>query len=116
MAAHADDARTPETALRVACRELACQQATTIGDCDVGRVPGENVRALLRALARYVRLAVTGPDSEQALDVWDLQVFGHRGSLDFTGITQPWLRECAKRWAAQDLPRHRGRGSWEVRA
>ena len=58
---------------------------------------------------------MTGPDSEQARDLWDLGVFGHRGRIDFTGITQPWLRECAKRWAAQDLPRHRGRGSCEVR-
>jgi integrase len=111
----ADDAKTPETALRVVCRELICQQVTTIASCDIGRVPGENARRLLRALARSVRLAVTGPDSERACDVWDLGVFGHRGHVDFTGITQPWLRECAKRWAVQDLPRHRGRGSWEVR-
>jgi len=110
-----DDVKTAESALRVACRALACQQVATIGDCDLSRVRGENVRALVRGLARYVRLAVTGPDSEQARDLWDLGVFGHRGRLDFTGITQPWLRECAKRWAVQDLPRHRGRGSWEVR-
>jgi len=36
---------------------------------------------------------------------------GHRGRLDFTGITQRWLRESAKRWAAHDLPRHRGTGA-----
>ncbi|MFI5065501.1 MAG: tyrosine-type recombinase/integrase [Streptosporangiales bacterium] len=110
-----DGAKTAETTLRVACRALAGQQAATIGDCDISRVPGENARALIRVLARHVRLAVTGPDSEQARDLWDLGVFGHRGRIDFTGITQPWLRECAKRWAAQDLPRHRGRGSCEVR-
>jgi hypothetical protein len=110
-----DGAKTAETALRVACRELICQQVTTIAGCDIDRVPGENVRGLLRALARSVRLAMTGPDSEQGCDLWDLGVFGHCGHVDFTGITQPWLRECAKRWAVQDLPRHRGRGSWEVR-
>lgn len=74
-----------------------------------------NIRGLLRSLTRYVRLAVSDPDSERVLDVWDLEVFGQVGSVDFTVIAQPWLRESAKRWAAQDLPRHRGRGSWEVR-
>ncbi len=111
----ADDVKTADATLRAACRALACQRAPAIGDCDIGRVRGENVRALIRALARYVRLAMTGPDSERARDLWDLRVFGHRGRLDFTGITQPWLRESVKRWAAQDLPRHRGRGSCEVR-
>ena len=30
------------------------------------------------------------------------------GSI-FTAISQPWLRETAKRWAADDLPRRRGK-------
>lgn len=111
----ADGAKTDESALRGACRELAGQQVATIAGCDTGRVPGKSAGELLRAMVRSVRLAVAGPDSEQACDLWDLAVFGHRGHVDFTGIAQPWLRECAKRWAAQDLPRHRGRGSWEVR-
>ncbi len=34
-------------------------------------------------------------------------LFGHRGTVDFTGISQAWLRETAKRWAADDLPRRR---------
>ena len=42
-------------------------------------------------------------------DVWDLTVFGHSGTVSFTGITQSWLREAAKRWAAEDLPRRRVR-------
>ena len=36
-------------------------------------------------------------------------MFGHNGTLSFTGITQPWLREAAKRWAADDLPNRRVR-------
>jgi len=39
-----------------------------------------------------------------------LRVFGHGGGLRFTGIRQSWLRETAKRWAADELPRHRGPG------
>jgi hypothetical protein len=53
----ADDVKTAETALRAACRELICQRVTTIAGCDIDRVPGENVRGLLRGLARSVRLA-----------------------------------------------------------
>jgi hypothetical protein len=39
--------------------------------------------------------------------VWDLSLFGHRGKLDFTGISQHWVRETTKRWAAEDLPKRR---------
>src|SRR5215471_14649820 len=46
----------------------------------------------------------------------DLAVFGHPGSLSFTAITQPWLRGAAKRWAGEELPRHRGAGSSNVRS
>jgi integrase len=31
------------------------------------------------------------------------------GTLPFTEISQPWLREATKRWAFDDLPRRRGR-------
>ncbi len=36
-------------------------------------------------------------------------MFGHNGTVSFTGITQTWLREAAKRWAADDLPKRRVR-------
>ena len=38
-----------------------------------------------------------------------MTLFGHHGRLPFTAITQPWLRQAAKIWAAADLPRRRGR-------
>ena len=47
-------------------------------------------------------------------DVWELVVFGLGGRLTFTGICQPWLREAAKRWAADELPRRRGNGAGNV--
>ena len=109
--------KTDACDLRVACRALARQQVASISECGTGCVPGvpRGIGGLLRALARQVRLALAGPETEQAADIWDLAVFGHRGKIDFTGITQPWLRESAKRWAAQDLPRHRGSGASGVR-
>jgi integrase len=42
-------------------------------------------------------------------------VFGHPGRLSFTAIAQPWLRQAAQRWAAEELPRHRGAGASNVR-
>jgi len=38
-------------------------------------------------------------------------VFGLRGRLNFTAISQPRLREAAKRWATDELPRRRGDGA-----
>jgi integrase len=76
---------------------------------------GKLARSLLRALARHARLALADPAREQLADTWDLAVFGHPGRLSFTRITQPWLREAAKAWAAEELPRHRGGGAAKVR-
>lgn len=108
-------AKITDTDLRAACRALGRQHVTSIEECDVGQVPGKPVRSLLNALARHVRQALASPASEQAKDTWDLAIFGHPGRLSFTGIAQPWLRQAAKRWAAEELPRHRGAGASNVR-
>lgn len=50
-----------------------------------------------------VRLAYADPESERARDVWDLRVFGRSGRLDFSRISQGWLAEAAKSWAAARL-------------
>ena len=110
-----DGVKTGDISLRMACRVLASQQVTTVGDCQASQVSSKAARSLLRSFARDVRRALADPAAEQARDIWDLAVFGHRGRLDFGGITQPWLREAAKRWAAQDLPRRRGKGHANVR-
>jgi integrase len=102
--------------LRAACRALRCQQVFSIEQCRVGQVPGKPARSLLNALIRHVRRALADPASEQAKDTWDLAVFGHPGRLSFTGISQPWLRQAARRWAAEELPHHRGKGATNVRA
>ena len=109
-------AKTTDTDLRAACRALRCQQVPSIEQCAAGQVPGKPARSLLNALARHVRRALADPASEQVKDVWDLAVFGHPGRLSFTGIAQQWLRQAARRWAAEELPRHRGKGATNVRA
>ena len=108
-------AKITDTDLRAACRALGRQHVTSIEECDAGQVPGKPVRTLLNAFVRHVRHALADPASEQAKDTWDLAIFGHPGRLSFTGIAQPWLRQAAKRWASEDLPRHRGAGASNVR-
>lgn len=73
--------------------------------CSLTRGPAAT---LLRTIVRAVRGATASPETERTKDVWHLDVFGLPGRLDFTGISQPWLRESAKRWVEYDLPRHRG--------
>ncbi len=109
-------AKISDVDLRAACRALGRQQITSIEECDVSHVPGKPVRSLLNAFVRPVRQALASPASEQSRDIWDLAIFGHPGRLSFTGIAQPWLRQAAKRWAAEELPRHRGKGATNVRA
>jgi integrase len=50
------------------------------------------------------------PETERHKDVWDATVFGGRGTLRFTAISQPWLRQATQDWAHEDLPRRRGNG------
>ena len=108
-------AQIKEANLRAVCDTLRREQAPTIAACPVERVPGKPARSLASALVRHVRRALTDPGRERAGDSWDLALFGHRGQLSFTGISQPWLAQAAKVWAGEELPRHRGGGASNVR-
>ena len=108
-------AKLTDVGLRAVGDTLRREQVASIGECEDDRVPGKPARSLLRALVRDVRRALADPGSEQVKDIWDLAVFGHPGRLSFTAITQAWLRHAAKRWAAEELPRHRGAGASNVR-
>jgi integrase len=101
--------------LRPLCDVLRRQRAGCLQQCDPDRVPSGVTRKFLRAFARDIQRALADPGREQTKDSWDLAIFGHPGRLSFTAISQPWLRQAAKRWAAQDLPRHRGGGATKVR-
>ena len=109
-------AKITDVNLRAVSDTLRRQQAASIQASDAGRGPGKPARSLLNALVRHVRRGLADPGAEQAKDTWDLAVFGHPGSLSFTAITQPWLRQAAKGWARQELPRHRGAGASNVRS
>src|SRR6266568_4704500 len=70
---------------------------------------GQGYASVVSTMITHARRGASGPDTEIAKDTWDMALFGHRGNLSFTAITQPWLRETAKIWALADLPRRRGR-------
>jgi integrase len=102
-----DGVKTKEADLRAVCDDLRRQQVTTIFDHVLGEGRDLGFNGLVNGLTAHARRALATPETEVVKDEWDLVVFGHRGTVDFTKITQGWLRETAKRWAADDLPRRR---------
>jgi len=108
-------AKITDVDLRVLCDALRRQQVSSIEAGEVELSRNKPLRSLLNAVTRHVRRALADPGTEQAKDTWDLAIFGHRGNLSFIGIAQPWLAQAAKRWAAEQLPRHRGRGAARIR-
>ncbi len=73
---------------------------------DVQDWPGE-LPAAVRLARLELRRALTTIADERAGDLWDLALWGHPGYIDFRPITQRWLRETVKSWAAHDLPKRR---------
>ena len=87
------------------CNDLRRQQVTSLDDYVLAAGRGLAFTGLVNGLVGHARRALSSPETEIAKDEWDLTVFGHSGTVAFTGISQPWLREAAKRWAADDLPK-----------
>jgi hypothetical protein len=97
------------TRLRPLCDMARARQVASLRDLDPAAVP-KGYCGLHKSLVQHaVRQGLT-PESERHKEIWELSAFGLRGTLRFTEITQPWLREATKRWAFDDLPRHRGNG------
>lgn len=99
------------TTLRAVVAALRRNEATSIYDLKESPVPLPlDTRKLLRSLRTLLDQRLSTPETEREKDVWDLGVFGFaHWKLSFAGISQPWLRETAKRWTEDDLPQHRGR-------
>jgi integrase len=103
--------RTLVTALRPVVAVLRRAEAASLADLDDSLIKQtrHDASVLGRYLVTAVRRATTTPDEERRKDVWDLAVLGLSRRLDFTPISQAWLRETAKRWAEEELPQRRGR-------
>ncbi len=93
--------------LRRLARELRQAEVRSLADLPAQDEPV--LRSLVNSLQAHLGRAFADPRTEIAKDRWDLTVLGHHGWLASTGISQPWLRESAKSWAAHDLPRRRGK-------
>ncbi|MFL6072430.1 MAG: hypothetical protein ACJ73S_03435 [Mycobacteriales bacterium] len=64
---------------------------------------------MLSSIIKAVALALSTPETERAKDVWWLEAFGHGNrTLDFTVLSQPWLRDLAEHWVSEEMPRRRG--------
>ena len=103
-------AHTRHDVLRAVVEHLRRARADTVDTPPSDPHPGW-ARRSRRCWARWPAMPASPSPTRrrnESKDVWELAVFGLGGRLSFTGICQPWLREAAKRWAADELPRRRG--------
>ena len=103
-------------------RQLSCWTVQAV----VGRVARNGIASLLDlpdqkrldddirlvlAAQRAARLSAASPEAEMEKDVWDIRALGFTPLsgkstirfLRFDPITQPWLRDVAKQWAAEKV-------------
>jgi integrase len=99
--------KTSDAVLRALCNDVRRRQVDSLADYIPGDDRDLEFTGLANCLIGHARRALSTPETEVAQDEWDLTVFGHNGTVSFTGISQHWLRESAKRWAADDLPKRR---------
>jgi integrase len=93
--------------LRSLAAELRQVQAPSLASLPAQAEKGR--AGLLNSLVMHAGRALADPRSEIARDRWDLAVLGHHGWLDFTRVSQWWLRESVKARASHDLPKRRGK-------
>ncbi|MEX5709136.1 tyrosine-type recombinase/integrase [Parafrankia sp. FMc6] len=104
------DTKTAVTVIRHVTRLLREHRMASV--LDLAELDRATLRPEINTTVKWitaaVRVVLSDPVREQAKDVWDLRVMGLRGGMNFTALSQPWLREAAKAWVLEDIPRHRG--------
>jgi hypothetical protein len=101
--------KTSDAVLRALCNDVRRRQLESLTDYIPGDDRDLEFTGLANCLIGHARRALSTPETEICRDEWDLTVFGHNGTASFSGISQHWLREAAKRWATEDLPKRRVR-------
>ena len=98
--------RTPIGDLRRVVAIMRDRAPGSIMQLDPTLIGTPTVRRFVAWTQDRLRLAFADPDVEWRKDVWDLRVFGRPQAyrVDFTQISQPWLRELAKQWAREKAP------------
>jgi len=85
------------------------QQVRCLADYVVSEAASLAVKGVANSLTSHARQALASTETKVRADTWDLAVFEQPGTVSFASLSQPGLREAAKRWAAEDLPRRRER-------
>ena len=98
--------RTRISELRRVVSLIGQHKVASIAELDMTGVRTDGVRLFVTWAQDRLRPAFADPDSEWRKDVWDMRVFGKPQAyrIDFTAISQPWLRELAKQWAREQAP------------
>ncbi|WP_327368564.1 tyrosine-type recombinase/integrase [Streptomyces sp. NBC_01217] len=98
--------------LRLLCTHARTQQASTLEDLVI---PIRGIDTLRSTIVKAARLAASDPETERHKDTWNAAVFGQGNqTIDFSKITQPWLREVVKYWVSEEMPRRRGKSVGSV--
>ena len=93
--------RTRMADVQTAVNIVRAQGAASVRELSMDLITrGTQTYRFLTFTADQVTLALAAPAAEAAKDDWDLRVFGHRGLLRFNAISQGWLKETARAWAA----------------
>jgi hypothetical protein len=81
-------------------------------DLDPTTISANTYRQLVFDVQTAVRRAFSSPELERAKDVWDMGVFGlgKNQRIDFTIVSQPWLRAGTKHWVFEEIPTRYGTG------
>jgi len=108
------DIKTSHILLRPLCDMLRRAGVASVADLVLDKGRHHHTTALGNSFIKSARRHEMSPETERHKDTWDMFVFGHRGYLTFTGISQPWLREAVKRWAFDDVPKRRGDSATNV--
>lgn len=105
MVAIAGHRRARVSDLRRIVSLLVQSGAVSINDLQVGGMRGA-VRLFVLWAQDHLRLAFSDPEQEWRRDLWDMRAFGKPQAyrVDFTQISQPWLRELAKQWSRERAP------------
>ena len=69
-------------------------------------------RAVLNIVMLTARYGDRSPEEFRHADVWPGHVFGRGSKLDFTGVSQPWLRSITQSWCWDNLNRFSDFGSF----
>ncbi|MCX5115247.1 site-specific integrase [Streptomyces sp. NBC_00378] len=97
--------------MRPLCDVARARQVRSLAELDRDTLTASSARWAGNFL-KHAELLGLSPETERHKDIWKGVVFGLPGGhLYFDKIHQPWLRQAAKDWAAEDVPRRRGGNS-----